>query len=292
MTAGARRAALRIAFEQRQAFLLPGAFNALSARMAEDLGFPAAYLSGAGLSNMGLALPDLGFLGLRDLAEETSRIRLATALPLLVDADTGFGNAVNVWQTVKVLEAAGADAIQIEDQVFPKRCGHFSGQRVAPLAEMLGKIRAAVDARGDSGLLLVARTDARSVDGFDAAVERARAFAEAGADILFVEALQGEEELRRLPALLPRPAILNLVLGGRTPVVSQQQAAAWGYGCVLYANAGLQGALRGMRAALTSLAGDGCLHEDPALVASFAERQALVDKSRFDALGARFAAQD
>jgi 2-methylisocitrate lyase-like PEP mutase family enzyme len=153
---------------------------------------------------------------------------------------------------------------------------------------MVDKIRAAVDARGDSGLLVVARTDARAVDGFDAAIDRAHAFAAAGADVLFVEALEDLDEVRRVPALLPRPALLNIVVGGRTPVVAQAEACRMRYGCVLYANAALQGALRGMREALLHLQAEGRMDEDPTLVASFSERQALVGKPMFDALERRF----
>lgn len=289
MSTRERREALRVALDSRRAFILPGAFNALSAKVMERQGFRAVYLSGAGLTNMALGLPDLGFIGLREVADETSRIRSAVSLPLVVDADTGFGNAVNAWQAVKVLEAAGADAIQFEDQVMPKRCGHFQGKDVVPLAEMLGKIKAAVDARSDDRFLVVARTDVRASAGFQAAVDRACAFAEAGADVLFVEALEREAEVHELPSLLPRPAILNIVLGGRTPLIGQSEAKALGYGCLLYANAALQGAMHGMRQVLARLAEDGCLHEDPSLLASFAERQRLVDKDRFDAIERRFA---
>lgn len=290
--AGDRRRALRAAFEAKRAFLLPGAFNALSARAVAAQGFEAVYLSGAGLTNMRLGLPDLGFIGLRDVADETARLRDAVDLPLVVDADTGFGNAVNTWQAVKVLERAGADAIQLEDQLFPKRCGHFGGKQVVPAREFADKIRAAVDARADSGVLVIARTDARALESFDAVVERALLLAEAGADVLFVEALETPREIRQLPALLPRPALLNIVVGGRTPALPQPEAAALGYGALLYANTALQGALRGMQAALAQLQTAGVMLEDPRWVASFAERQALVDKGRFDALERRFAQRD
>ena len=174
--------------QARQGLLVPGAFNALSARVVADMGFEAVYLSGAGLTNMLYGLPDLAFIGLQDVAQATAAIRGAVDIPLIVDADTGFGNALNVAHTVKVLERAGADALQLEDQVFPKRCGHFSGKEVAPLAEMIGKIHAAVDARQDDNFMVIARTDARSSLGFEAAVERAMRMAEAGADIGFGEA--------------------------------------------------------------------------------------------------------
>ena len=168
------RKTLRALAEARRAALLPGAFNALSARLIEDLGFEAVYITGAGVTNMSLGLPDQGFMGLAEIVEHTQRIRDAVRIPLIVDADTGFGNAVNVYHAVRQLERAGADCVQLEDQTSPKRCGHFNGKDVVDTEEMLGKIRAAVDARRDSGLLVMARTDAAAVHGYEAAVERAR----------------------------------------------------------------------------------------------------------------------
>ncbi|MBL0944702.1 MAG: isocitrate lyase/phosphoenolpyruvate mutase family protein [Hydrogenophaga sp.] len=286
----ARRQALKALAAQRQGALVPGAFNALSARIVAEQGFPALYLTGAGLSNMALGLPDLGFIGLAEVAEHTARIRDAVDLPLIVDADTGFGNALNVRHTVRVLERAGADAVQIEDQVAPKRCGHFEGKAVVDTEEAVSRIRAAVDARHDSGLLIVARTDAAATLGFEAAVERAQRFAEAGADVLFVEALTGLDQMQRLPTLLPQPLLMNLVVGGRTPPVPAPQLAAWGYSFVLYANAALQGACLGMQRALGALREHGVLHEDPSLLLPFEARQRLVDKPAWDALEARYAA--
>ena len=151
---------LRILVEARRGIVVPGAFNALSARVVVDLGFQAIYVTGAGVTNMTFALPDQAFMGLSDIADHTARIRDAVEVPLIVDADTGFGNALNTYQTVRTLERAGADCIQIEDQVSPKRCGHFSGKDVITTIEMIGKIKAAVDARRDPDLLIMARTDA------------------------------------------------------------------------------------------------------------------------------------
>jgi 2-methylisocitrate lyase-like PEP mutase family enzyme len=280
---------LREKVEARRALLVPGAFNAMSARVVADMGFEAVYLTGAGLTNMYYDLPDLGFIGLRDVAECTARMRDAVDVPLIVDADTGFGNAVNVWQTVKTLERAGADAIQLEDQHFPKRCGHFSGKEVAPLAEMIAKIHAAADARRDPDFLIIARTDSRASLGFDGAVERASKFSEAGADILFVEATESLDEVRRLPQLLDRPQLINLVVGGKTPALDMSELAGLGYGLVLYANAALQGAVVGMQKALGMLKRNGRLDEDPAIVAPFLERQRLVSKSHYDDLERRYA---
>lgn len=280
---------LRARVEQRDGLLVAGAFNAMSARIVADQGFEAIYLTGAGLTNMYYGTPDVGIIGLRDVAECTARMRDAVDVPLIVDADTGFGNAVNVWHTVRTLERAGADAIQIEDQAFPKRCGHFSGKEIAPLPEMLSKIRAAADARRDSDFLIIARTDSRAVLGFEAAVDRARQFADAGADILFVEAPQSLEEVRQLPLLLTKPQLMNIVVGGKTPTSGVDELGRMGYGIVLYANAALQGAVLGMQKALGCLRRDGRLDEDPALLASFSERQRLVNKALFDELEGRYA---
>ena len=261
----------------------------MSARIAVDQGFKAVYLTGAGFTNMHYALPDLAMMGLRDIADCTARIREAVDVPLIVDGDTGFGNAVNVWNTVRALESAGADAIQLEDQTFPKRCGHFAGKDVAPLDEMLAKIRAAADARRDDGFLIIARTDACASQGFDAAIERAGRFAEAGADILFVEAVESVDEIRRLPRLLDKPLLINIVIGGKTPTLDAKALGELGYSLVLYANAALQGAVAGMQRALGALSRDGRLDEDPAVVAPFKERQRLVNKPLFDELEARYA---
>lgn len=279
---------LRERVAQRNGMLVAGAFNAMSARIVADQGFEAVYLTGAGLTNMHYGAPDLGIIGLRDVADATSRIRDAVELPLIVDADTGFGNAVNVWHTVRVLERAGADAIQLEDQVFPKRCGHFAGKSVAPLSEMVSKIKAAADARRDEDFLIIARTDARAVEGFDAAIERARRFAEAGADILFVEAIVDQDEVGKLPQLLSQPLLVNIVVGGKTPPMPAAQLGRLGYSVVLYANATLQGAVLGMQRALGALRRDGKLDEDPALLAPFLERQRLVGKPLYDELEDRY----
>jgi len=281
---------LREKVARRSGLIVAGAFNAMSARVVADQGFEAVYLTGAGLTNMHYGAPDLGIIGLRDVADATMRIREAVEdLPLIVDIDTGFGNAVNAWHTVRALERAGADAVQIEDQVFPKKCGHFAGKAVAPLPQMLDKIRAATDARKDPNFQIIARTDARAVEGFEGAIERAQKFAEAGADILFVEAMTSIEEIRRIPELLKEPLLINIVVGGKTPAMTAQELGGMGYSLVLYANAALQGAVLGMQKALSTLKREGKLDEDPALLAPFNERQRLVNKPLYDELEQRYA---
>jgi len=280
-------ALLRARLNERRGLLVPGCGNALAARVIETLGFEAVYLSGAGVTNSFYGVPDLGFIHLGDVVQHTAAVRDAVQLPLIVDADTGFGNALNVRQTVRALERAGANAIQLEDQVMPKKCGHFAGKDVIDANEMIGKIRAAVDARGSDQFLLIARTDARAVHGLEDALERAQRYAEAGADVTFVEAPTSVDELRRI-ARLPCPQVVNIVIGGKTPALRATEFASMGFGMVLYANAALQGAVRGMTNALARLHADGILDEDPALVATFEERQELVHKTLFDDLDRRY----
>ncbi|WP_213956413.1 MULTISPECIES: oxaloacetate decarboxylase [unclassified Variovorax] len=282
------RKQLKVLAEARRGVIVPGAFNALSAKVIEDLGYEAVYITGAGVTNMWFGMPDQGFMGLHEIADHTARIRDAVNLPLIVDADTGFGNALNVRHTVRVLERAGADCIQLEDQVAPKRCGHFSGKEVISTEEAVSKIKAAVDARHDPDFLVMARTDACATQGFEAAIERAQQFAEAGADILFVEAVTTAEEIRALPRRLYKPQLMNMVIGGRTPIFGAEELGELGYGIVLYANAALQGAVAGMQKALTVLRETRRIDEDPALVTPFAERQRLVGKPEWDALEKRY----
>jgi len=279
---------LRQRVEARRGLLVPGAANALAARVIEQLGFEAVYLSGAGLTNTFYGMPDLGFVHLGDLAQHTAAMRDAVSLPIIVDADTGFGNALNVQHTVRTLERAGANAIQLEDQVSPKKCGHFEGKAVVAQDEMVGKVKAAVDARAHADFLVIARTDAAAAEGIDAAIARAAAYAQAGADITFVEAPESLEALRRIARELASPQVVNVVIGGKTPMLDAAEFAAMGFGLVLYANAALQGAVRGMTLALQSLRDSGRLDEASGLVATFAERQALVRKDEFDALEQRY----
>ncbi len=280
--------ALRGMLREEKGVLLPGVPNALGARIAADLGFRVVYLTGAGLTNMYLGLPDLGFMDLSQVAEHVMAIRSVVDVPLIADADTGFGNAINVTHTVRVLEQAGASGIQIEDQDSPKRCGHFAGKELIPLPEMLGKIKAAVDTRRQ-GMVVIARTDACAVEGFEAAIERASRFVEVGADVTFVEAPETLDDLRAVPRRLKSPQMLNLVLGGKTPIIDQAAAKEMGFSLVLYANAALQGAVHGMLTTLSALKTNGILSE--VAVASFAERQRLVDKPAYDAMETRYAAK-
>src|SRR5215470_2788504 len=270
------------------ALLLPGVSNALAARVVADLGFAAAYVTGAGIATTHLGIPDNGLVTLSELADHVAAIRDVFPGPLVVDADTGFGNAVNMVRTVKLLERAGADALQIEDQVFPKRCGHFSGKEVIPAAEMVAKVKAAVDARQDKDLLIIARTDAIAPEGYEPAIARAVAYKEAGADVTFVEAPTSIEQMADIPRRLPWPQLANIVIGGRTPELPNEKLKELGFAGVIYANVALQAALLGMQAALGELKRKGHMGDATKLVVDFSERQRLVHKNEYDDLERKY----
>jgi 2-methylisocitrate lyase-like PEP mutase family enzyme len=280
--------ALKAILARREATILAGAANGLFARVIEDLGYEAVYVTGAGVANMFLGAPDIGLTTLTEIASHVAAIADAVALPLLVDADTGFGNPVNMVRTVKVLERAGAAGLQIEDQVFPKKCGHFAGKGVVPLEEMLAKVKAAVDTRRDGDLQIIARTDARASLGLQAAIDRAGAMIEAGADVTFVEAPTSAEELGQIARALSVPQVANIVFGGMTPELGQVKFAELGFGCVLYANASLQAALKASHDVLESLKREGSLAAVADRLAGFDVRQRAVDKPKYDELERRY----
>jgi methylisocitrate lyase len=257
---------------------VPGAFNALVARMIEDMGFEAAYLSGAAFSAGELALPDVGLFTLSELAEQTRRLSRCVAIPLIVDADTGFGEAVNVERTVVELEAAGAAAIQLEDQRLPKRCGHLSGKSLVPPDEMCAKLRAAVSARRDPDLVVIARTDARGVEDFDSAVSRARRYLDAGADWIFAEALADAEEFASFAREIDAPLVANMTEFGKSPLLTLDELAEMGYSVVLFPVTLLRVAMKGVEAALAMLAADGTQRE---LLDLMQSRQDLYDLLRY-----------
>lgn len=279
---------LKNILHRREATIFAGAANGLFARIIEDLGYEAVYVTGAGVANMYLGAPDIGLTTLTEIANHVAAISDAVAVPLLVDADTGFGNPVNMVRTVKVLERAGAAGLQIEDQISPKKCGHFDGKEIVPLEEMLAKVKAAVDTRRDGDLQIVARTDARAVLGLQAAIDRAGAMIEAGADVTFVEAPTSAEELARIARSLSVPQVANIVFGGRTPELGQKKFAELGFGCVLYANAALQAALKASHEVLMALKQEGSLASVADRLASFAIRQQTVSKPKYDELERRY----
>ena len=221
------------------AFIAPGCYDAFTALLVEQAGFACAYVSGASVSWARLGQPDVGLTTLTEVAETVGNIRERVGLPLIVDGDNGFGNALNVQRTVRRFEKMGASAIQLEDQTMPKRCGHLEGKTLVPTGEMLGKIRAAQDARSDADTVIVARTDAIAVDGFEAGLARAHAYAEAGADVLFVEALRSVEQMERVGRELGAkvPLLANMVEGGKTPLLAIDELARLGFRFAIFPGA-------------------------------------------------------
>ena len=233
--------------------LAPGIYDALSALLAETAGAEALYLSGASIAYTRLARPDIGLVSMTEVAETIALVRDRVAAPLIVDADNGFGNALNVERTVRAFERAGANAVQLEDQAYPKRCGHLSGKQLVAAEEMAAKVRAAVAARRDPDFVVMARTDARGVYGFDEAVRRARLYVEAGADAVFPEALESAAEFADFAAAVRAPLLANMTEFGRSPNLDFAQLAAMGYRMVLYPVTALRAALHAARAALADL---------------------------------------
>jgi 2-methylisocitrate lyase-like PEP mutase family enzyme len=276
----------------RNGLVVPGVANALAARVVEDIGFEAAYVTGAGVTNTYLGKPDLALISLTQLADHVAAMRDVVDIPLIVDADTGFGNAVSTSHTIQVLERSGANCIQLEDQIFPKRCGHFAGKDVAPTGEMVQKIHAAVDTRRDADLTIMARTDARATLGLDEAVDRANAFLEAGADIAFVEAPRSIEEMREIPKRVDAPHLVNNVAGGLTPLLSAEELTEMGFAIILYANAALQASVYGMQQVLGHIHKTGSIDGMMDRVAGFEERQRLVNKPEYDAMEKKYASDE
>ena len=229
-------------------------------------------LTGAGFANTYLGAPDIGLTTLTEVADQLARMRDVVQIPIIVDGDTGFGNSLNVMRTVRLFERSGADAIQLEDQTFPKRCGHFEGKSVIPVTEMVQKIKAAVDSRSRDTLIL-ARTDAYAVEGLSGALDRAQQYVEAGADLLFIEAPKLKSDLARIPKEVLAPHICNVVFGGQTPALTQQELAELGFAGVIYANAALQAAMLSMESVLTHLKEFGHLGGCEDQLISFAKRQ-------------------
>ena len=248
---------LRQRLQQPEPLLAPGVYDALTAAMVEEAGFEAAYLSGASIAYTKLGRPDIGLTSLTEVAEVTAHIRERTALPLIVDADTGWGNALNVQRSIRVLERAGAQALQLEDQGFPKRCGHLQDKTLIPIAEMVGKVRAALDARDTA--LIIARTDAIAVEGIGPAMDRAEAYLDAGADILFIEAPEDRAQMAGIATRFgPRvPLLANMVEGGRTPLASTAELGRMGFRLVIFPGGTVRAAAHALRDYFAALRHDG-----------------------------------
>jgi 2-methylisocitrate lyase-like PEP mutase family enzyme len=285
---------LRATLAAEPATIAPGVFDALSASIAADAGFKALYLTGAGIAYTRLGRPDIGLVGMTEVADVIAMISDRVQLPLIVDADTGYGNALNVQRTVRLFERMGAGAIQLEDQTTPKRCGHLTDKSVIPAAEMVGKIKAALDARTSSETLIVARTDALAIEGLDAAVERAGRYAEAGADVLFVEAPKSSDQLSAVSGRLKgtRPLVANMVEGGATPILSASELGALGFKLVIFPGGIVRALAHAARAYYQSLAAAGTTKPFADRMLDFTGLNALLGTPDMLALGARYEAAD
>jgi len=267
--------------------IAPGVYDGLSARIAESAGFDALYVSGGAIAR-GMGYPDVGLVTQTEMVKRLEEIRAVTRLPLIVDADTGYGNALNVIRTVRAYERAGAAALHLEDQVEPKRCGHYEGKQIVGVHEMVQKIRAAIAAREDPDLLLIARTDARAVVGLEEAIARSNAYAEAGAAVIFVEAPQSLEEIERIAHEVRSPLLINMFWGGKTPLVPPEQLAELGYRIMIVPSDLQRAAIRAMQRVAAVLRQQGNTAAIADEMVSFAERESVVGLAEIEELQRRF----
>lgn len=289
MTQTRKTTRLKTLIEAPELLVMPGAYDALSAMLIEDAGFDAVQASGFGLAASHLGLPDIGIMGFREMLDRTRVMANAVSIPLMADGDTGFGDAATTWHVVREFEAAGAAGINLEDQIMPKRCGHFVGKTVIAMEEMVGKLRAAADARQDKDFVINARTDALQPLGVDEAIRRGNAYADAGATLIFVDGIETRDEVKRIIAEISAPVSINMVEGGRTPLFSFAELAELGAARVSCPVTTILAAMKGMQQALASLKTTGSPGAAPELLAGFDEIKERLGTPRFDALGSDFA---
>ena len=286
------RKTLRKLLARRRLLLAPGAFDALSARLVEQAGFEAVYLSGGAVARSA-GFPDLGLMSMSEVIDRTRQVTAAVKIPVIADADTGYGNALSVVRTVREFERAGVAAIHIEDQVTPKRCGHLEGKEVIPRGEMEDKIRAALEARSDPDFVVIARTDARAVHGLDGAIARARAFIRLGADAAFVEAAESEAELGRIARELEGvPLIVNMTRGGKTPLLPAKRLEAMGYRVAIYPSDTQRAAMKAMQETLAVLKRDGSTDAMDKKMVSFKERDRIAGLEEWEKAENRYLKRD
>jgi len=284
-----KTAKFRMLLKEEDILLMPGSFNALSAILVEKAGFKAVYISGAGLASNFVGYPDIGLTTMSDILENARNIVHVTNIPVICDADTGFGNAINMIRTVREFESAGVAGIQIEDQVMPKKCGHTEGKLLISKEEMVQKVKAAVDTRRDGDFVLVVRTDAIAVNGLDDALERAAAYQEAGADILFVEAPRTVEEMQRICHTIKAPHLANMVEGGgKTPILPLANLQEIGYKVVIYPASAWMASIKAMREVLAVLKEDGTTARYASRMVSFQDMFEVVGRSKFAAMEKKY----
>jgi methylisocitrate lyase len=281
-------ALLRKNLQDPEILIAPGAHNAFTAKIIEQAGFKAVYMTGSGAAMDLLGLPDLGFLTMSEMVAHARNIVQATSLPVIADADTGYGNALNVMRTVREYEGAGVAGLHIEDQVAPKRCGHFSGKEVISREEMIGKIKAALDSRRDQNLVVIARTDARAVLGLQEAIERGVAYAEAGADMIFVDAPESAEELSLIARSIPAPLMANLSEGGKTPLLSAQELQDMGYKLVIYPRSAAGAAAKAIQELMAVLKRDGTTEKYLDRIISFEGRNQITGLAYYRELDKKY----
>jgi 2-methylisocitrate lyase-like PEP mutase family enzyme len=270
------RKVLKQLLRRDQLLVAPGCFDGLSARLVEEADFEAAYLSGGAVARS-MGIPDIGLVTMSEVIERAAQVASAVKIPIIADADTGYGNAINLVRTVREFERTGVAAIHIEDQITPKRCGHLDGKEVIPLAEMENKLEAALASRTDSDFCIIARTDARGVHGFDDAIERGRAFVKLGVDAVFIEAPQSEAELEAIPrALLDIPLLVNVFKGGKTPMLPVARLQQIGYRIAIYPSETQRAGIYAMRMALRLLKREGTTEAMDPTLTTFKERDQIV----------------
>jgi 2,3-dimethylmalate lyase len=281
------RQALRRMIARGGYTIVPGAYDTLTARLVEQAGFEAVYLTGGGYSRAS-GYPDIGLLTLNENAHFIGLTVEAVAIPVIADADTGYGNAVNVIRTVREYEKSGVAGFHLEDQMSPKKCGHYEGKEVISTAEMVGKIKAAVDTRRDADMVIIARSDARAIEGLDAAIDRVNAYLEAGADVGFVEAPQSVEELRIVGRRVAGPALVNVFEGGKTPMLGAGELEAMGFRLGIYPSQTHRAAIRAAQRVLAVLKEDGHTTRIDGELATFQEREVAVGTASWRALEERY----
>jgi len=279
--------ALRRLLEGREIVVAPGVYDGLSARLARHAGFAAVYATGGGIARS-MGYPDLGLLGMAEVIERVAGIVEHAGVPVIADADTGYGNALNTRRAVREFARAGVAALHLEDQTFPKRCGHLDDKTVVPIVEMTQKLRAAREAAGDTDLVLIARTDALAVEGLEAAIERARAYVQAGADVIFVEAPTTETQIEAVARRVPGPKLINMFEGGKTPLVPLERLDALGFRIVIIPSDLQRAAIRAMQETLAAIKCDGNSRAVAGRLATFSERERIVGTPEYLRLDERY----
>ncbi len=272
--------------------MAPGVADAMNARIVAHEGFDALYMTGSGTASVRLGMPDIGLLTMTEMVDNAQRIAEAAGIPLIADADTGYGGPINVMRTVRAYERAGVAAIHLEDQQWPKRCGHFAGKTLVSTAEMVSKLKAAVDAKHDKDFIVIARTDAYSVEGFNGAMDRAAAYQEAGADMIFVEELRTVEQLAEVPRRFKIPALFNMGGSGKTPFLPADEIERLGFSLVIYPNFIMRAAIHAAQGVLRQLKSTGSLEGAFDKMSGWEERHDLLGLPRIRELEARYAVDE